>query len=111
VKIAFPAEGEFIADHFGHCKVFRVFNLDHKEIISQSNIQSPCEHKLGVLPELLHKHGVEIVIVDSIGRKAIDLFDAMGIKVITGAKGLIEESLRCFLNGTLQDSGKVCSHA
>ena len=111
MKIAFPANGKVVSSHFGHCVAFRVFEVDNnKTVINQSTIENPGEHKPGVLPQVLQKHGIGVVIANGIGQKAINLFNRMGIKVITGANGLIDEILRRFLNGTLQDGGNICSH-
>ena len=111
MKIAFPANGSVIASHFGHCVGFQIFDVDNnKTIVNQSTIENFGEHKPGVLPQVLQKHGIEVVIADGIGQKAINLFNEAGIKVITGASGLIENSLRSFLDGTLKDGGNICSH-
>jgi len=111
MKIAFPANGRVISSHFGHCAGFRFFDIDNNKIIvNQSTIENPGEHKPGVLPKVLQKHGINVLIVDGIGQKAINLFNEMGIKVITGVSGLIEEALRRFLNGILRDSGNICNH-
>ena len=111
MKIAFPANGKVISDHFGHCANFKVFEVDdNKMIVSQSTIENPGEHQPGVLPKMLQEHGIEVVIAGGIGQKAVSLFNENGIKVISGASGLIEAALKHFLNGALQDGGNICSH-
>ena len=111
MKIAFPSNGKIIASHFGYCANFQVFEVDsNKTIVSQSTIENPGEHKPGVLPQVLREHGINLVIVDGIGQNAIQLFNQNGIKVITGANGLIEDILRQFLSGALQTNGNICSH-
>lgn len=111
MKIAFPANGKFIASHFRHCANFQVFVIDNdKKIVHQSSIENSAEHTPGVLPQILQKNGIELVIVDGIGQKAISLFNEMGIQVITGVSGFIEDALRHFLDGTLKGGGNICSH-
>jgi predicted Fe-Mo cluster-binding NifX family protein len=111
MKIAFPANGKVISSHFGHCVSFKVFDIDDdKAIVNQSTIENPGEHKPGVLPGVLQQYEINVLIADGIGQKAINLFNEMGIKVITGASGLIEDVLRRFLNDTLQDGGNICNH-
>ena len=88
-----------------------MFELDAtRSVINQTSIENSGEHKPGVLPQSLHKQGVNVVIADGIGQNAIQLFNEMGIQVITGASGLIEEALKRFLDGALKDAGNICSH-
>jgi len=111
MKIVFPADGVVIAGHFGHCANFKIFEIDdNKAIANQTTLENPDKHKPGVLPGLLQKHGVDVVIANGIGQKAIELFNQMGIKVITGVSGLIEEALSDFLKGFLKGGGNICSH-
>jgi predicted Fe-Mo cluster-binding NifX family protein len=111
MKVAFPANGQVISDHFGHCASFKIFEVDdHKTIISQTDIEPPSSHQPGVLPQLLQENGVEVVIAGGIGQKAIELFNEKGIKVITGVNGLIQKVLEDFLSGVLQNGGNICSH-
>ena len=79
-------------------------------IVEETAIENPGNHKPGVLPQLLKEHGIELVIAGGIGQKAVDLFNRMGIKVITGASGLIETVLSNYINGLLQDGGNICDH-
>jgi predicted Fe-Mo cluster-binding NifX family protein len=111
MKIAFPANGKVISDHFGHCANFKIFEMgDNKSIINQSTIEAPSVHQPGVLPKILQEQGVDVVIVGGIGQKAIELFNESDIKVVTGVSGLIEKALENFLNGTLQNGENICSH-
>ncbi|MGD9108369.1 MAG: NifB/NifX family molybdenum-iron cluster-binding protein [Gammaproteobacteria bacterium] len=110
MKIAIPANGRVVSDHFGHCVCFKVFDVQNNQIIAETIIENPGNHKPGVLPQLLKNNEIELVIAGGIGTKAINFFNEMGIKVITGATGLIEKTLNSFINGTLQDGGSICSH-
>jgi predicted Fe-Mo cluster-binding NifX family protein len=111
MKIAFPANDKIIASHFRHCNNFQVFVVDNdKQIVNQAIIENPAEHTPGLLPQILQKHGIEIVVVDGIGQKAVSLFNEMGIQVIIGVSGPIDDALRSFLAGTLKGGENICSH-
>jgi len=110
MKVAIPANGRVISEHFGHCASFKIFNIENKKSSLQTTIENPGNHKPGVLPQLLKDNEIELVIVGSIGQKAINLFNNMGLQVITGASGLIEEVLKQYINGSLQDGGNICNH-
>ncbi len=110
MKITVPANGKFISSHFGHCVNFKVFEIENNTIGKQTTIDHVGEHKPGVLPQLLKEHGVNLIIADGIGQKAIELFNSWGIQVITGVNGLIESAIKQFIAGTLQGGDNGCSH-
>ena len=109
-RVAIPANGRVVSSHFGHCVSFKIFNIDNNEIIDCVIIDGPNQHMPGVLPQLLQKHGVEVVIADGIGQKAIGMLKRMGVEVFTGVSGLIEEVMDRFLNGVLQEGANGCDH-
>jgi len=111
MKVAFPSNGKVISEHFGHCTSFKVFEIDeNKKVVQQFTIENHGEHQPGVLPNMLKEKGINVVIAGGIGQKAVQFFNDMGIKIISGASGLIEENLEQFLNGLLEDGGQICSH-
>jgi len=110
MKIAIPADGEYVSGHFAHCECFRVFELENNVIIGQSTIENLIEHEPGALPQLLNEYGINVVIADGIGHKAINLFNQQGIQVIIGVNGLIEEVIKKFISGNLTEGANSCSH-
>ena len=52
-----------------------------------------------------------LVITGGMGRRAINLFDQAGVKVVVGAPSLEpEELVRQYLAGTLQTEDNICDH-
>jgi len=47
--------------------------------------------------------GAELVIVRGIGKRAFSIFETLGIKVIRGASGTVEEVVNRYLAGQLRD--------
>ena len=60
MKIAIPANGRVVSDHFGHCVCFKVFNIQNNQIIAETIIENPGNHKPGVLPQLLKNNEIEL---------------------------------------------------
>src|SRR5690554_3860356 len=114
VKVAIAAEGEGtgesrVTEHFGHCAAFILFEVEKEEVKELERVENPG-HKPGFLPEFLGKLGVDLVIAGGMGTRAIELFKANGINVITGAGGEVGTVIRDYATGRLQTSGSTCSH-
>ncbi len=112
MKIALPiAEGK-LCMHFGHCEQFALIEVDEetKKIVAKKVILPP-PHEPGVLPEWLHKEGVDLVIAGGMGQRAQSLFAAKGIKVVVGVNPDFPERLVAqYLEGNLETGQNVCNH-
>lgn len=107
MKIAVASDGKLVAQHFGHCEGFNVFNVQEGKVMGSQFLQNPG-HKPGFLPNYLNELGVNIVIAGGIGGGAIDIFNEKGIEVITGADGPADESVKKYLEGSLKSTGSIC---
>jgi len=89
--------------HFGGASHYVLVEAVDGKIQAQQVIAAPwTEHTHGQVPHFIHGLGTDLVIASSIGSRAIDMFDTMGIEVITGAGGRIEDVVKAYLSGTLQ---------
>jgi predicted Fe-Mo cluster-binding NifX family protein len=107
MRIAIATDGTMVAEHFGHCKGFEIFDTENGKIISRKYVQNPG-HRPGFLPNYLNDLGVKVIISGGMGIGAIEIFDEKGIKVITGASGKIEQTVKSYLNGQLKPAGGAC---
>jgi predicted Fe-Mo cluster-binding NifX family protein len=107
MKISVASDGPMVAEHFGHCEGFTVYTVTEKNVEKKEFIQNPG-HKPGLLPNLLHDTGVDVVIAGGMGQGAVDIFCGYDIQVITGARGKTDDAVAAYLNGTLVSSGSVC---
>jgi len=107
LKIAVAMEGNNVSEHFGHCEKFCIIKINNQEVLSRQVINNPG-HTPGFLPKFLAEKQVDCVITGGIGAKAIELFSANGIEVITGARGPVDEVIESFIAGKLVSSGSVC---
>jgi Mrp family chromosome partitioning ATPase/predicted Fe-Mo cluster-binding NifX family protein len=106
-KIAIAAEGHYVCEHFGHCEGFNIYTTQNGAIIVQDFLANPG-HKPGLLPNLLNEQGVHVVIAGGMGAGAIDIFNEKGIDVITGARGMVDQTIATYLDGKLLSTGSVC---
>jgi predicted Fe-Mo cluster-binding NifX family protein len=56
---------------------------------------------VGQPPELLSEHGVDIMICQGLGRRAISLFSEKNICVYIGARGTVADSINMWKNEEL----------
>ncbi len=111
-RIAVPVAGGVVAEHFGHCEEFAIFNTDPgcTRIDGVTTVPAP-PHQPGLLPEWLKGLGVNVVIAGGMGQRARDLFQAHSIDVATGAGGSeAREAAQAYLDGTLEGGANPCDH-
>lgn len=108
MKVGIPSMGEKglneqIGQHFGRVTHYTIVNLETDEI---NVIQNTSHHMGGMLnpPEILKKEGVDVMICSGLGRRAIALFEELGIAVYIGASGNVSDAISAFKNGKLQQA-------
>jgi len=101
MKVAIPLDGDKISLHFGRCSKFALFEIESNEIISKEIVDVP-HHKEGSFPQFLKDKGADVVIASGIGRKALDFFSQLSIRVIPGIEGEIDKVIEKFLKGELK---------
>lgn len=107
MKIAVASEKEMVAEHFGHCENFNIFDIENDQIVKKESIPNPG-HRPGFLPNFLNDMGIHVIISGGMGGGAINIFNEKGIEVIMGIKGNAEEAVKSYLKGTLQSTDSVC---
>jgi predicted Fe-Mo cluster-binding NifX family protein len=107
MKIAIASDGNLVAEHFGHCEGFTIFEAENNEVQGKQFVANPG-HKPGFLPNFLNDLGVKVIIAGGMGGGAVEIFNEKGIKVITGVRGELEETIAKYLRQDLQSSGSVC---
>jgi predicted Fe-Mo cluster-binding NifX family protein len=109
--IALPVANEALCMHFGHCQIFRFFEIDETGKILKSEDKTPPPHEPGVLPKWLGELKVDLVIAGGMGARAQQLFTMAGVKVITGAPvDDPQKIVQAFLADKLQTGDNACDH-
>lgn len=107
MKIAVAGMNNQVAEHFGHCENFHIYEAENGSITSERTIPNPG-HKPGFLPNYLGDMGVNVMISGGMGSGAVDIFNERGIEVITGASGPARDAAELYLRGELKSTGSVC---
>jgi predicted Fe-Mo cluster-binding NifX family protein len=108
MKVGIPSMGEKgldeqVGQHFGRVTHYTIVNLDTDEV---NVIKNTSHHMGGTLnpPEILKNEGVDIMLCSGLGRRAITLFEEIGIAVYIGASGNVRDAISAFKNGNLQQA-------
>jgi len=112
VKIALPVNNnQEVNQHFGRSSEFAIVeiegsNIKDSKVVSAANLAHNHEGLAG----LLKNENVEVVIVGGIGPMAREALEEYGMKVITGARGTINDVAGLFARGQLVSRPVACNH-
>ena len=111
IKVAVPARGNVVDDHFGHCEAYTIFTIgDDKAIQSIEMLPSPqgCGCKSNIV-SVLKEIGVSVMLAGNMGNGALNVLNSQGIQVIRGCSGDVRFFVETFLKGYVFDSGVGCT--
>lgn len=95
------------SDHFGHCDLFTIVDLDEKKEVKEVSIIANGDHKAGgcMTPvTLLHEAGIAKIIVGGMGKRPMQGFSGVGIDVYFADKNslkVVGEVVEKFISGQL----------
>lgn len=108
MKVAIPSMGdsgldETISAHFGRCKTFALYDEEADKL---NFIPNNSKHMGGEgnPPEILNEEDVDVLLCTNLGRKAVDLFEELGIEVYCGATGTVEDAIEEWENDELDEA-------
>jgi len=106
MKVCIPSMGDkglndVIGEHFGRVPYYTIVDTESNEV---EVINNTSEHMggQGYPPEVIHKAGGEVMVCAGLGRRAIMMFEEMGIMVYVGAQGSIQNVVDLWKNNKLQ---------
>ena len=109
MKICIPTMGDNgldnrVGEHFGRVPTYTIVDLDTNEV---KVIPNTSEHMggQGHPPEIMAREGVNVMVCRGLGRRAIMLFEELGIDVYIGASGTVKDAVEAFKQGKLQKAG------
>jgi len=113
MRLAIAVDNGFVSEHFRRCSQFLIVDLDeNKNIVKQELVENPgaYAHQPGLVPNFLSTLGVNCIIAGGMGPRAVAMFESMGIQVILGVSGRIQDVLNAFIAGTLKGGENLCEH-
>lgn len=109
MKIAVAVTDGIVSQHFGHCEIFKIYEVDGDKVVNSIDVDNPG-HRPGFLPVFLHDQGADMIVAGGMGGAAQDLFKENGIKVIVGASGNPDTVIKGVIDGSIKSTGTVCQH-
>jgi len=109
MKICIPTLGnkgldDNVGEHFGRVPTYTIINLDTSEVKVVPNISHHMGGQ-GNPPEIMAREGVDAMVCQGLGRRAIAMFEELGIDVYIGASGTVKDIIEAFKGGKLQKAG------
>lgn len=107
MKIAVASEVKNVAEHFGHCANFMIYDVENGRIINEESVPNPG-HKPGFLPNFLADRGVNVIISGGMGGGAVSIFNERNVEVVVGTSGDSRTAVQKYLRGELKTTGSIC---
>jgi predicted Fe-Mo cluster-binding NifX family protein len=106
MKVCIPTMGnkglnEYVGEHFGRVPTYTLVDIKTNEV---NIIDNTSEHAggIGYPPEIIAKTGADIMLCGGLGRRAIGMFEELGIMVYVGASGTVQDAIQMWKDGKLQ---------
>jgi predicted Fe-Mo cluster-binding NifX family protein len=101
MRVAISTDGKYVSPHFGRCESYTFVDIEQGNIIKRTIVENPG-HSPGFIPKFLGEKGAKHIICGGIGARAQGFFEELGIEMITGIEGKIDEVIEKLAEGTLK---------
>ncbi len=110
MRIAVTCEQGMVGQHFGRTEQFKIFDVAEGKIIASQVIDTNGTGH-GALAGFLRAAEVEVLICGGIGMGARDALAEVGIQILPGVSGNVDDAVKSYLAGDLSyDPDTVCHH-
>ena len=109
MKIVIPTDSkkgleDTVAEHFGRCLTYTFLN-EKGEVVEIIDNTSEDRGGKGLPPELIKKHGADVLLCKDIGPKALILSKELGIEVYIGQAETVKEMFEMWKNDKIKKAG------
>ena len=106
MKVCIPSQDDKgldaqVGEHFGRVPLYTIVDLDTKEVKVIPNTSHHMGGQ-GYPPEIMAHEGVDALLCRGLGRRAIGMFEELGIQVYIGARGTVQQTIEAFKEDQLQ---------
>jgi len=108
MRIAISTDGKYVSPHFGRCPSFTLVDIENGKVVNKTEVGNPG-HSPGVIPQFLHDKGAVMIVCGGMGARAASLFEGLGIKIIAGVDGSIDEIIQKLEKGVLEGGEILCT--
>jgi predicted Fe-Mo cluster-binding NifX family protein len=100
-----------VSEHFGRTAYYAFVDVEGKEIKKYQLVKNPFkQHNPGQIPGWINKNGVNLMVIQGIGVRAISSFEGYGIKVAKANGNTVKETLDEYFKGILSEDDLGCNH-
>jgi predicted Fe-Mo cluster-binding NifX family protein len=106
MKIVIPTDGKIglddrVAEHFGRCNTYTFLDENGKVL---EVVDNTSEHMggRGLPPELMKKHGADILLCKGLGPRALNLCGELGIEVYVCQAETVKEIFEMWKNNKIK---------
>lgn len=102
-----PSLDAQVDPRFGRCQYFIIVDLDTMQSEAVENTGALASGGAGIsTAQLITGKGVEAVLTGNCGPNAFQVLSAAGIKVVTGASGVVRDAVQDYKSGNLQPASQ-----
>jgi len=106
MKVCIPTMGnrgldDSVGEHFGRVPTYTIVDLETDEVKVVPNVSHHMGGQ-GDPPEIMVREGVNVMVCQGLGRRAISMFEGFGIAVYIGAAGSVRDAVAAFKQDRLQ---------
>ncbi|AEX85389.1 dinitrogenase iron-molybdenum cofactor biosynthesis protein [Marinitoga sp. 1135] len=107
MKLAIPSQGRDLEslsnDRFARAELFVIYDLDNDEIVEVVENNASEAHGMGPkVSQMLAEKGVNVLILESVGKNAFEVLNAAGIEVYLTKKDKLSNIIENYKNGKLE---------
>ncbi|MFW6121851.1 MAG: NifB/NifX family molybdenum-iron cluster-binding protein [Petrotogales bacterium] len=110
MKICIPTMGnngldDVVGEHFGRVPTYTIVDIDTNNVQVIPN----TSHHMGGHgdpPEIMAREGVNVMVCQGLGRRAISMFEGIGITVYIGASGTVRDVISAFKQEKLKKASE-----
>jgi predicted Fe-Mo cluster-binding NifX family protein len=101
-----------VSEHFGHCPFFTMVTVKENTIQKTEAVGNPfCQgHQPFEIPNFLKSQGIQVIITQGMGGRAINFFQENAIQPVTGCRGTVKDAVEAFLSGKFSQAAP-CSES
>ena len=109
MKIVIPTNNkkgleDTVAEHFGRCQTYTFLN-EKGEVVEIVDNTSEHMNGKGLPPELMKKHGADILLCKDLGPRALDLCSQLKIDVYVSQAETVKEIFEMWKNNEIKKAG------
>lgn len=108
MRIAISTDGKYVSPHFGRCPSFTLVDIEDGKAGRREEVENPG-HSPGFIPQFLHDKGAGTIVCGGMGARATGFFEELGMEMITGVDGRIDEVIQKLEKGMLEGGESLCT--